>query len=59
MNINLPSSVRAVLYSAIVIGSPIVMYLQNVERIGEPEVALWLGITAAVSLLARLNVTNQ
>ncbi len=57
MNINLPSKARAVLYSLVTVGSPVAIYLQTVGKIGEPEMGLWLGITAAVSLLARLNVT--
>jgi len=57
MELNLPPAVRAALYTLITLGSPLVIYLQVTERIGEPEVTLWLGLTAAVSLLARLNVT--
>lgn len=59
MVLNLPYRVRALLYTIIVLGSPVMIYLQTVERVAEPEMALWLALTAAVSLLARLNVTED
>lgn len=57
MNINIPRQIRAALYVALMIGSPIVAYLQIEEYIGTNEVALWLALSAAIALMAGLNLT--
>lgn len=59
MNVNVPSKVRSLLYILLVIGSPIVGYLAIAQPniIGPNEVALWSALTAAIALLARLNLT--
>ena len=59
MTINIPSQVRSFLYILLVIGSPIVGYLAIAQPdiIGPNEVALWSALTAAIALLARLNLT--
>lgn len=59
MNINPKASTRKLLYIFVTLGSPIMIYLQNINRIGEAEMSLWLSITAAVSLMARLNVKTN
>ena len=56
MNLNPPYKVRAFLYVILMLGSPIVMYLQTVHRIGESEVNLWLTLSTAIALMAGLNV---
>ncbi len=59
MTINIPSQVRSALYVLLVIGSPIVGYLAIAQPdiIGPNEVGLWSALTAAIALLARLNLT--
>lgn len=59
MTINIPSQIRSALYILLVIGSPIVGYLAIAQPdvIGPNEVALWSALTAAIALLARLNLT--
>lgn len=59
MTINIPSQVRSALYVLLVIGSPIVGYLAIAQPdiIGPNEVALWSALTAAIALIARLNLT--
>ena len=59
MTINIPSQVRSFLYILLVIGSPVVGYLaiSQPDIIGPNEVALWSALTAAIALLARLNLT--
>lgn len=57
MNVNIPRQVRAALYILLMLGSPIVAYLQIEEYIGANEVALWLALSAAIALMAGLNLT--
>jgi len=57
MTINIPRQVRAALYIILMIGSPIVAYLQIEGHIGVNEVALWLALSAAIALMAGLNLT--
>lgn len=58
-DIGVPRKVRSFLYVLLVIGSPIVGYLAiaQPEWVGPNEVALWSALTAAVALIARLNLT--
>lgn len=55
--LNVPSKVRAALYVLLMLGAPVVAYLQTEGHIGTSEVALWTALTSAIALLARLNVT--
>lgn len=57
MELNIPANIRSWLYVAIVLGGPIIFYLLTKGWIGDTELALWTGITSAVALLAKLNVT--
>lgn len=58
-DIVVPRKVRSALYILLVIGSPIVGYLaiSQPDVIGPNEVALWSALTAAIALIARLNLT--
>lgn len=57
MNINPPRQLRIALYVLVMLGTPIVAYLQVKGIIGAPEIALWTALTSAVALMAGLNVT--
>lgn len=58
-DIVVPRKVRSALYIILIIGSPIVGYLavSQPDVIGPNEVALWSALTAAIALIARLNLT--
>ena len=56
MQLNPPYKVRAALYVLLMLGSPIVAYLQTENYIGANEVNLWLALSAAIALMAGLNV---
>lgn len=58
-DIVVPRKVRSALYIILTIGSPIVGYLaiSQPDIIGPNEVALWSALTAAIALIARLNLT--
>ena len=58
-DIVVPRKVRSSLYIILIIGSPIVGYLavSQPDVIGPNEVALWSALTAAIALIARLNLT--
>ena len=56
MHLNPPYKVRAFLYVILMLGSPIVAYLQTENHIGASEVNLWLALSAAIALMAGLNV---
>lgn len=56
-NLNIPSQIRSALYIILMLGSPVVAYLQVENRIGTNEVALWLALSSAIALMARLNLT--
>lgn len=56
MTLNLPPKVRAAIYAANVMGSPIMAYLLARGVIGTLEVGLWAAEMSAVFLLAGLNV---
>lgn len=57
MTVNIPSQVRSALYIILLLGSPVVAYLQTSGHIGTNEVTLWLALSAAIALIARLNLT--
>lgn len=59
-NLNPPANVRSVLYVVIMLGGPIIAYLQikHPEIIGTAELALWTALTSAVALMAGLNVAS-
>jgi len=56
MKLNLPPQVRAALYVATSLGSPVVGYLAATGVIGTLEVALWSAEVAVVAALAAFNV---
>lgn len=56
MTINFPYKVRAAIYIANMIGSPVMAYLLDRGVIGTKEVALWAAEMVAVFALAGLNV---
>lgn len=58
MHLNPPYKVRAALYVLLMLGSPIIAYLQTENLIGASELNLWLGLSAVIALLAGLNVTK-
>lgn len=58
MTINLPYKVRATIYIANVLGSPVVAYLFDKGIIDTGLVSLWAAEVAAAFLLAGLNVTK-
>lgn len=53
---NLPSKVRAGLYVVVAVGSPVVTYLGQQNKISAFYVGLWAVVVTAVAGLARLNV---
>ncbi len=59
MKFNIPYKVRAIIYMATAVGSPIMAYLLSKGVIGELEVTFWLAEVAAVSAMAGLNVTKD
>lgn len=58
-DIVVPRKLRSFLYIALIIGSPVIGYLAiaQPDLIGPNEVALWSALTAAIALIARLNLT--
>lgn len=58
MRFNIPPKVRAGLYVATAIGTPIVTYLFAKDVIGELEVVLWGAEVTVVNAMAALNVSN-
>ena len=58
MKYNIPYRVRAAVYGANVLGSPIVAYLLAKGVIGTLEVGLWGAEVAAVMAMAGLNVQS-
>lgn len=58
-DIIVPRKLRSALYILLIIGSPVVGYLaiSQPDIIGPNEVALWSALTAAIALIARLNLT--
>lgn len=59
MTINLPYKVRAGIYIANVLGSPVVAYLFDRGTINTALVSLWAAEVSAAFLLAGLNVTKN
>ena len=59
MNLNLSPRIRAAIYSANVLGSPVMAYLLARNIIGTLEVGLWAAEMSAVFLLAGLNVSKK
>jgi hypothetical protein len=55
MNVNLPPKVRATLYVATVILTPLVVYLKARNYIGDLELTLWSAEVMAVGALAAFN----
>lgn len=55
MTFNLPYKVRAALYVATSVFTPVVAYLFAKEYIGELEVGLWSAEVAVVTALAAFN----
>lgn len=58
-DLHIPRQIRAALYISITLGSPVVAYLQATERVGPNEMTLWLALTAAIALMAGLNLTPK
>jgi hypothetical protein len=58
MQLNIPYKVRAILYIANAVGSPLMAYLLAKGIIGTLEVTLWAAEMTAVFALAGLNVTK-
>lgn len=58
--LNPPANVRTILYVIIMLGGPIVAYLQikHPDIIGTAEIALWTALVSAVTLMAGLNVST-
>lgn len=59
MQLNIPYKVRAGIYIANVLGSPIIGFLLAKHIIDAQAVGLWTAEVAAAFLLAGLNVTKQ
>ena len=59
MQLNIPYKVRAGIYIANVLGSPVVGFLLAKNIIDAQAVALWTAEVAAAFLLAGLNVTKN
>lgn len=57
MTVNIPSQLRSALYIILMLGSPIVAYLQTSGYIGTNEVTLWLALSTVIAAIARLNLT--
>lgn len=55
MNLNPPRRVRALLYVATAVGTPVVAYLNVKGWIGDPEMVLWAAEVTVVNGLAALN----
>lgn len=55
MNLNPPRRVRALLYVATAIGTPLVAYLNAKGILGDLEVGLWAAEVAVTTGLAALN----
>ena len=58
MNLNPPYKVRAALYVLLMLGSPIIAYLQTENLIGASELNLWLGLSTVIAFMAGLNVNK-
>lgn len=59
MTLNLPYKVRAALYVANAVGSPLMAYLLARGIIGTLEVGLWAAEMTAIFLLAGLNIVKS
>lgn len=59
MNLNPPAKVRALLYLATALGTPIIAYLFAKGHLGELEVTLWSAEVAIVNVMAGLNVAKS
>lgn len=57
MTLNIPYKIRAGLYAANTLGSPLMAYLLARDIIGVLEVGLWAAEMTAVFALAGLNTT--
>lgn len=57
MSLNPPSKVRAAIYVATAVMTPVVMYLQAKGIIGALEVSLWGAEVTVMSVMAGFNVT--
>lgn len=57
--LHIPSQVRSALYIILMLGAPVVAYLQIENIIGANEVALWAGLSSVIALIARLNLTKD
>lgn len=57
MNFNLPSQVRLALYILTAVGTIVVGYLFDSERIGQNEVVAWGSLVTLVNTMAAFNVT--
>jgi hypothetical protein len=58
VKINPPPWLRATLYIATAVGTPVVLYAQAKGWIGDLELTLWGAEVTVVSALAGFNVTN-
>lgn len=59
MKLNPPHRVRAAIYLATVIGTPVMVYLQAKGWIGPDEFILWGAEVTAVSGMAALNAKSS
>lgn len=57
MKLNPPAQLRTFLYVVIMLGTPIMAYLQIKGIADTPEIALWAALTSAIALMAGFNVT--
>ena len=59
MTLNPSRRVRAILYVATLVGTPVVVYLQAKGVIGDLELTLWGAEVTAVSAMAALNTPTS
>lgn len=57
MNLNLPSKIRKAIYILVVLGTAVVVPLDQYDVVSDVLVAVWTSVAGAASLLAAVNVT--
>jgi hypothetical protein len=56
MQLNLPPKVRKAIYIAVVMGSAVMIPLDQFDAIPDVVMAVWVSVSGAASLLAAFNV---
>ena len=58
MNLNPPPKVRAAIYIVIVLGTALIVPLNQANIVSDVVMAVWSSVSGAASLLAAVNVTK-